>query len=80
MLEINKSSNDKWDCHSPNKPYFMHTQWHVSKRSIRFHMGGGYGWSGESQGFAMGPNKLLTKASGYGINMDGDSVGKSNAN
>lgn len=74
---IKHSDNDKYDGYMPNRPEFVHDDYYVSSLQELFNTPSAYGYRGRSRGFKMGVQKIMWKASGRGIQIDGHNIGKS---
>lgn len=79
MSKIHKHrSMDKYDGYMPNKAHWIHNDYHVSMMQEMFHTASAYGYhDSRRHGFSIGIEKKMWKASGYGINIDSEYVGKS---
>lgn len=68
---------DKYDAYMPNKASWIQDNYYVSGYSSYFHLSAAYGYRDRGNGWNMGTQKKMWKASGRGIMIDGNSVGKS---
>jgi len=76
---IKHSDMDKYDGYMPNKPEFIHDDYHVSQLQENFSTPKAYGYRGHGRGFSFGVQKKMWKASGRGIQVDGSGIGKSDS-
>lgn len=79
MRRLSKhGSRDKYDGHMPNKAHWVHDDYYVSYYQECFHISTAWGYmEGRRSGFSMGVDKKFWKASGYGIKIDSQHIGKS---
>lgn len=80
MMALRKGHGlDKFDGYIPKRHDFLHDNYNVSYQQESFSIRSGYAWdhAGKRRGFSYGVDKKIWKASGRGINVDSQDIGKS---
>ena len=69
---------DKWEAYRPSGTQFIQTESYISDKSEKFSVRRGYAWDYQRKrrGFTYGVDKKLYHASGSGILIDTEYVGK----